>query len=134
MKKLKQLQREWYAKLKDSGFDDIEYEGHSIKEWSSRFQRKTKLQGKDSIEAIEEYHRLAEHFLNDYDFASELEKVIWEYHANGLHHGEISKILKNFNNDQIPSSVPTIRRVIYKLRKKMFRMYSVHSGRTTSEQ
>lgn len=41
-----------------------------------------------------EYYRFAGHFLNDHRFASKLEKLIWELHANGLSMRNIVKKLK----------------------------------------
>lgn len=83
-------QKTWYKKLKDSGFKDIEYAGGGIKASYSRAYG-----DKNTVvrEAREEYYYMAYHFLHSHAFKSELEKVIWEYHTNGLSVREIAKVL-----------------------------------------
>lgn len=129
-KTLQQLQLEWYKKLKDSGFDDIEASETKLRDWSYRFVRRTINTNDD----LAEYYRLAEFFVQDYKFETELERVIWEYHANGLNYPEILKIMQALPFSKKWKSFLPIRRVIYKLRKKMFRMYNVNTGRPTNEQ
>lgn len=88
--KYKQLQEAWYSKLKESGFKDIEYADGSLKSYVP-----TSFTARDPLmqSVTEEYYRMCYHFLNEYKFESELEKVIWEYHSNGLSARNIYKIL-----------------------------------------
>jgi uncharacterized protein YdaT len=81
----KKLQAEWYKKLKDEGFKDIEdtnSENEFLKDWhSSYFQtRHTPL----DFEANAEYYRRATALLNGYEFASELERSVWALHSDGV--------------------------------------------------
>lgn len=77
----KTLKAIWYKKLEKSGFEDIEAEDERLKAWSSQFKRQRSV---DSWEAKAAYYSMADSFLNDYKFASRIERIIWEYHANGL--------------------------------------------------
>src|SRR5271165_3809627 len=97
---LKSLQKTWYAKLKKSGFNDIEQSDMQLKKWSSQVFN---ISG-DGIdhtdvkilwEAKAEYYRLAEHFLNEYEFLDTLEKQIWKLHSETNSYRDIAKKLKN---------------------------------------
>lgn len=84
-------QKLWAKKLKDSGFVDIEYPGGTLRSTSPQsFKNKSLI----AFETTREYYILAEHFLHEYQFKTELERVIWEYHANGLSVRDISDTLK----------------------------------------
>lgn len=91
--KLEKLQKVWNAKLKESGFKDIEYGDNQLREPSTRFIRDRAL---NSIEgrAKREYYQLAEYFLNEHKFSSNLERVIWEYHTNAISIRNIVKLLR----------------------------------------
>jgi hypothetical protein len=91
-KAFKELQSKWYGKLKKSGFDDIEQDEEHLKIWHSHFF----LSRYDATkyEAKEEYYRMAGHFLNDYKFKTKVEKLIWQYHCDGISLREITDRLK----------------------------------------
>lgn len=96
-KEFKDLQKEWYTTLKKEGFKDIEL---SQKEAGFRLERidgrgKYGQYSKEWQQSKAEYYYVVNHFLNNHKFATELDKVIWEYHANGLSARSISKILNN---------------------------------------
>lgn len=86
------LKDDWYKKLKASGFADIEYKDGSIRSCRPRHAR-----AKDPSlrQATEEYYYMAYHFLNEYTFGSEIDKVIWDYHSNGISARDIAKLLKD---------------------------------------
>lgn len=88
------LQAEWYGKLAESGFYDIEYANGSIQ---SGTPRSTKAKDPSLRQATEEYYYMSYHFLTDHTFANELEKVIWEYYSEGLSIRDICKILADTN-------------------------------------
>ena len=81
-KEFKQLQEEWYKKLENEGFVDIErttsirglrkeqYDGRAKYGWASREWNQSKL----------EYYYLAEHFLNNYNFKKNLDLEKSEQH------------------------------------------------------
>lgn len=80
-KDLKSLQAEWYAKLKDEGFDDIEQDEEHLKAWHSHMFKAQ--YSTEAFTAKESYYRAAGKFLHDYRFRTLLERAIWELHANG---------------------------------------------------
>jgi len=78
------LRRKWYAELKKKGFVDHEDE-IDLKEYASSPVKRRDLKRKGvSLENQQEYYRLAGHFLYDHKFEAELEKTIWQYHAEGM--------------------------------------------------
>lgn len=83
----------WYDKLKASGFEDIETpEGFLKQNSASKFLSKKAIRSEGRSK--EEYYYMATKFLHDYKFENEMEKVIWEYHANGISYRDISKLMK----------------------------------------
>jgi hypothetical protein len=81
------LKATWDKKLKAFGFVDIE---------DTTFNNPQSYTFKDPLmfKVTQEYFYLAGHFLNDYEFESEIDRIIWEYHSNGLSVREISATLK----------------------------------------
>lgn len=86
------LQAEWYKKLADSGYEDIEYKDGSIRSCSPR---STRAKDPSLRQATQEYYYMSYHFLNEYKFETELEKVIWEYHTEGISVRSICKLLSD---------------------------------------
>lgn len=81
----------WYKKLKKEGFEDIEHYDGSINigtprslNWGDELQR----------QLVQDYYCMAYHFLNEFPFETPLDKIIWEYHAEGLSIRDIVKVLK----------------------------------------
>lgn len=112
------LQKKWYKKLEDSGFEDIESDEFNLKTWSSTFHLKHSL---ETWQAKAEYYQLATNFLEEYKFNSNLDKIIWEYHSNGLGARKIATILKDAKIKV--SNRTTIWEVIKKLKSSMYEMY-----------
>jgi len=76
-----------------------------------------------NIEALQEYFYLANSFLNDHQFTSNVERIIWEYHTEGLSIREIETVLKK-------AKVKDTRRnkifyTITNLKDLMFKKYQV---------
>jgi hypothetical protein len=91
------LKKIWYAKLKDSGFIDIEpygkfFRGGSLK-W--KFNPNDETGHSKDFKAKEEYHYLARQLLNENVFKTNLHKIIWEYHSEGISTRDIAKLLKD---------------------------------------
>lgn len=107
---LKTLQKIWYEKLREEGFEDIEVESHGrnyLKNWHSRyfFIRYTP----DQIEEQLTYMRMAAHFLWHYQgFQNDLEREIWRLHTDGYSRRKITDILKTFEIETSPGSVQII--------------------------
>lgn len=82
--KFKQLQKTWYQKLKEDGFEDIEDttndKGHLFTWHSAYFHSRYTP---DAYAAKQDYYRLADAFNSRYEFESEQQKDIWHLHAEG---------------------------------------------------
>lgn len=88
----KQLQAEWYQKIANSGFQEIEQPDGNLKLWASTF---FKVRYQENVfRAKEEYYRLAGQFLNDYKFESKFEHRVWELHTEGVSIRNITLIMK----------------------------------------
>lgn len=116
----KELQKLWYKKLEDTGFFDIEAKETTFR--SHRYGR-GKRHGQYSNtwqDSKRYYYDLATSFLNEHEFESPLERVIWEYHANSISTRNIAKIL-------IAAKVKTNRTTVWltvkMLRQKMKEKY-----------
>jgi len=124
----KELQKHWYKKLKDSGFEDVEKDEYFL----IRDARSKRIFRSDrSIEYYEsviEYYQLAENFLHDFKFKTEREKIIWEYHANGISMRDIVIIMQKAGiKDLTRTKVCTI---IGQLRKEMKNLYQIYGRKT----
>lgn len=75
-----------------------------------------------SWEAKQEYYIMAEHFLNEYKFKSNFERIIWEYHTNGMSARNILKTLKKAKVTDLKHH-DSIADVTVRLRKIMFAQY-----------
>lgn len=121
-KSYEELRDEWYAKLKDGGFQDIEDKQGRILEWSSRFNAKHDQVDMDAKLA---YAQMADRFLDEYKFDTDLEKTIWAYHANAISVRDIAVMLQkvgiNYHKDKVHG-------VVKKLKKSMFSMYLLPQG------
>lgn len=114
-KEFKDLQSTWYAKLEKDGFEDIEQSEDILKIWNRlRYDNVT-----TTISAISQYYRLAGHFLHDFQFESELDKFVWEHHAQGLTVRDIAKLAGEAGFKKKHKS--QVDRTIIKLRKEMLK-------------
>lgn len=121
MKKRTELQLltdTWYKRLAAEGFKDIENRGGSLNSASPRSFR-----SKDPIQrqAIEDYYSICYQFLIEYKFTTEIEKVMWEYHTNGISIRNISKILTGAKVKKI--SKTSVGEIIRNLEITMKNMY-----------
>ena len=91
-KEYEKLKTIWYKRLKKSGFTDIERNEKDFNGGgSSRFARSRYIA---ELPARTEYYNLANRFLLEHEFTSELERIIWEYHANGIGSRNMAKLLR----------------------------------------
>jgi len=119
-KEFLKLQKQWYKKVKkETDFKDIEQDEDHLVDWSDRFYRQKFL---DTYEAKAEYYYMATHFLNDYKFETTLDKIIWEYHSNGISFTNISKLLKKVrkkvSRDQVEIVINKLKTAMRKLYKE----------------
>lgn len=108
------LQQEWYSKLNHSGFQDIEKTFSSGKisrfvKMSCRIDLKRHPYIMDSTYS---YYSLAIEFLHHANFDTDLEKSIWEHHAEGLSYRQIQTALK--------TNLQRVFKTVKKYEKKMF--------------
>jgi hypothetical protein len=84
-----QLQKEWYRKLKESGFNDIEenFQYHSSYFWQAFTTLRHRTEDRVS------YHDKAFKFLNLYDFDTEQDREIWFLHCEGISQRKIAQML-----------------------------------------
>ena len=78
-----QLRAEWYGRLAESGFEDVERpNGRLLHEGKLRHARR---RSREQIEAAAAYAELAADLLHDmaFHFPSEVARVIWEFHTAG---------------------------------------------------
>lgn len=114
----KQLQDTWYAKLKKSGFEDIEQDDDNLKFWSSAFY--LRRLSPEQMKALQDYYQMATNFLEEYKFDSKRDQIIWEYHSKGFNDPEIAKLLKKV---KIKLTGMGVRYIVKKYKMKMYDMY-----------
>ena len=116
-----QLQKIWYNKLKNSGFQDIErmhpqlgsLTSHKVSMYVTQdYIAKCFL--KDP--SVEEYFRLARHYLAHGSFSSSLDKRIFELFSNGHTGRDIIKIIRQ---EGFEIKHNAVFNVITRLKKKM---------------
>lgn len=96
-KDFKTLQELWDKKLARSGFVDIEDRSERLKMASSvQFNPNDNRRGQNTTywASKEAYYHMANQFLYNHDFKDNKERIIWEYHANGLSVRDIVTLLK----------------------------------------
>lgn len=114
----KKLEEYWYKKLEKDGFNDVESSEDHLKMWTSTMLKKST----PTWRAKEHYYYMATQFLNDYKFESNRERIIWEYHANGISVRDIVVILKKV---RIKLKKDAVWLIIKKLQAAMKRLYLV---------
>lgn len=124
-KEFKKLQKVWARKLKQSGFDDIEQDEDTLKNWASTYFR-GKHHGFYFSESLifhsakEEYYRLATHFLNDHEFENPINRVIWQMHSEGK---SIRDIVKHLSKLRIKIARNKVHYTCQNLAKIMLEKY-----------
>lgn len=109
----KRLRDEWYQRLKDFGFEDIEQEDGRLKAWhSTRFLGFNKANFENQ-QARHDYYYHAYQFLHSHQFEKEIHRIIWEEHTKCIgpkniaqalnesgayktNHNEVWKIIKHY--------------------------------------
>lgn len=94
-----ELQKCWYAKLRDDGFEDIEDDHGRPREWDFNFFRNKFDPIKYQTTLI--YYEWARFVLNNYRFKNELQKAIWELHSEGLSERKIALKIKKYKKSWI---------------------------------
>lgn len=116
-----ELRAEWYQKLKDEGFKDIEH--HHKDDYANSVTTQSRHFSDEVLRnSVQEYYNMAYHFLNEYKFENEKEKIIWEYYTEGLSYREIAKTLAALGmKHKIDKN--SVWRIVYELEKIMKQRY-----------
>lgn len=128
---LESLKLSWYGKLKSKGFKDIEQEDNELlKTWSSRLYT-SRINGATYSEkevyyhSVEEYYRLAGHFLYEYPFQTSLDRFIWQHHSEGKTiSATVALVRKSGIKSKKVCNKRNIHETIQRLCKKMIAQYS----------
>lgn len=107
----------WYAKLRKSGFEDIEQDDDNLKAWSCKI---VGYQPGVVVNQKETYYYLATQYLNYHQFEVALERSVWMYHADGLYPREIADTL---NKLKIKISKSKVWNIIKKHKTRMLTNY-----------
>ncbi len=107
------LKKDWYKKLEEDGFEDIEL--HNWKTGET-FERTNGVSQADVVKTYsaeaEEYYRLAAQFvweLEEEGEESEVAIAIWRLHADGVGYRRIAKMLKVARN-KVEKTVPRLKK------------------------
>jgi hypothetical protein len=117
-KDFKKLQDEWYKKAKESGFKDIETtlpDGSSSNLTKSAIGAQGRKYTEAYIEAGQTYYSNASKFLWDNDWSNEIERKIWELHANGRSYRFIREALQPVKR----MGLETITNIVNNLKTQM---------------
>lgn len=111
-KQFRKLQNTWYKKLAKSGFKDIEETGHDdpfLKRWHKHDIATAYESGR--AQETEKYFRVCRQFLNQHNFDTGTEKLIWALHSEGKSVREIAK--------EVEYEKSHVHNIITALRKRM---------------
>lgn len=123
-KQFKDLRNEWYQKLKESGFEDIENTKHKeepLKNWDSiYFQKKPvaerRLQRADYF--YEATHMMVELHQCPVFLINTIDRIAWQLHSDGLSFREIARQL---NTEGFQTNKDYVSSIINTLKKKLMR-------------
>lgn len=116
---LAKLTKVWYAKLAKEGFKDIEPHENTLTAWHSKI---INTYTSEEVYAKQVYYNMANQFLNDHQFETILERVIWEYWANGISVRNIAEQFNRVKIDKIQKS--SVWKIVRRLEKQMFKHYN----------
>lgn len=123
------LNKKWQRKLEKSGFEDIEQPDGNLKKWSASYARIRYK--KTSAAAKETYYRYAGQFNYDYTFINPVDRLIWQYHSEGVSIRDIAKILRK---KRFPlKTEKAINQIIKKLAEKMKQHYNLTGSGTSDD-
>lgn len=116
-----ELKIEWYDKLKNCGFEDIEQPDGMLKRWSSSVFNDRRLgytyeERRAYYDSVAEYYRLAGQLLHTYKFSNGLERLVWKLHCEGRGQNHIIAECRDKGHNIYSNR---ITKVLRKLRKVM---------------
>lgn len=92
----KAIQKEWYSKLKQSGFEDIEsFDSKGVPNDLMKTDVRIDYSKDPSInQARQDYYRFASQFVYDNVWESVFDKTVWDLHSEGKTEREILESFK----------------------------------------
>lgn len=108
------IQQEYYQKLQQSGYIDIEDTSHPHRPLLCWHSLKWKKLSQRSKEQIETYYQKARDLLHSYPFSNPVQRKIWELHSDGLSKKKIEKELQHSDSPYKRESIGTIIQSIAK--------------------
>lgn len=116
-KTLREQQRIWDKKLKESGFEDIE-DRNSPREMLKSWHSWTFIHhyNAETFAARQQYYELASHFLNGHKFESATEREVWRLHSEG---DSLRKIANEISKQGTAMSKDGALKIIRSLLKAM---------------
>jgi uncharacterized protein YerC len=85
------LQREWYQRLKDDGFVDIENSKGELKAHGSQKDlERLRDWNTEGIRIVSDYYSRAGEFLNVHAFTSLADRAVWRLHSEGIGYHKIA--------------------------------------------
>lgn len=121
------LQKQWYAKLANEGFEDIEWVDHSTgKGHNSGFLKNSMISGRAYHAGRDLYYQLASNYLLHGQALSRRPyyKFIWKLHSEGRTYQEIADAVKRKYKN-----APRISKIFYQIKhlaKLCYKWNSVH--------
>lgn len=111
------IREKWYAKLRASGFDDIEWSSKALGVSGPYLKGPNRVAYYRGLRyGIDEYYRLAGWYMHDNDeWPTEQERQMWAWHAEGVRNVEISS--------RIGQSRASVSRTLKRHRERMKQMY-----------
>jgi hypothetical protein len=105
------LTKEWYGKLKDSGFVDIETGDEHC--GLLKTDKRIEAERHTEYEASAEYYQRAGQFLHSEDWQDDDEREIWFLHSEGIGQNEIARRTRRGNT--------FVNATVVRMRAKMLR-------------
>lgn len=115
-------QKEWYKKLKDSGFNDIEYFDNDMEPRDMMYRESIKfgLTNQNKFDSIEQYYIDARSFLLSHNFKSAFDRKVWEHHAEGDSYRKTANALNTY--------YPKICKIVNHYKKLMLSKYKIDNN------
>jgi hypothetical protein len=123
--KLWNQQRKWYAKLKRSGFQDIEWQGgNSTHGLDSRYLKNPALRYKSRFnENTLEHYRLMQNFNEHYKFKRKMHRFVFSEYCSGTTFREILRRLYNSGFNKYLRKTPKRKKARYTAALSLFTLH-----------
>lgn len=130
-REFKEIEEEWYKKLKDTGFQDIEYMKRGEQQLAQSCLNVYYQQNSISVDNKTSYFTAIRDKINEEPWNNQLHKLILSFHAEGVSKVETVKILKSQFNISIHRQTVMfiVRRYVHKWGIRFFTKEQMYSFR-----